>query len=752
MTKNRTSVKIGAEHLDRKAYVYVRQSTLHQVENHLESQRRQYEFAERAIDLGWPRERIVVVDEDQGKSGARANARRGFGRLVTAVGLGEVGIVMSLEASRLARNSPDWHNLIYMSRYTDTLIADEHGVYDPSDLTDRMVLNFRGQMSEMELETSVHRMVEGRWNKARRGEFLVFPPPGYEVDDLDKLVITSDESVARAIRTVFVKFDELRSARQVCSWWNDQGLQFPVRRVALRSRPIVWVKPVYRMFLYVLHHPIYAGAYVFGRSKTVRDMDPKQPGKLRVRHVSVPRQQWPVLLHDHHEAYITWSQYEQNEERIVGNQQMKRSENEGAGNGPAREGKALLQGLVRCGACGRAMNVAYGGTRPSSAAKPVLQYRCWAARRYHGSGTDCQNVGGKQIDDVVVSVFLQATQSAGEEAIKLALCEFDEEQEAAQALWHHQIEKAEYEARRTERQYNEVEPENRLVARTLEARWNDALKHVEELREQAHGRHEQLRPLSEHEKARAKRLSEDLETVWFAETTTPRDKKHLLRAAIEEVQLSTQEHHYDVKILWKGGAFTERQVKRRRRGDVVHATPEETVAMVRKLATEFDDAQIARILAKQGRRTGKGNPFSAHKVATLRNRNAIPVLANRRRAENPKEGPFNADEAAAELGVCATTIHRWLREGVLPGRQLAPGAPWRIVLTDELREKLTGTAAPEGWVGLTEAARRLGMSKQQVDYMVKSGKLNAVRVAVGARQCWKIDVNSATCSKQPELF
>lgn len=748
--KGEIQTKVRADHLERKAYVYVRQSTYYQVEHHLESQQRQYAFTERAVELGWPRERVVIIDEDQGKSGSSANQRSGFGRIVTAVGLGEVGIVMSLEASRLARNSPDWHNLIYMSRYTDTLIADEHGIYDPGDATDRMVLGLRGQMSEIELDTIIHRMMAGRMSKAQRGEFLVYPPAGYDVDDLDRLVLSSDEAVRDAIRTVFVKFDELGSAKRVCEWWKDQDLTFPVRRFELRSRPIVWLKPMYRMFLRVLHHPIYAGAYVFGRSKRVRELDPEHPLKLRVRQVAVPQHEWPVLLQDHHEGYISWSQYEMNQERIRRNQQMKNVEHDDA-RGPAREGQALLQGLVRCGRCGRPMNVSYGGSRPKPTSARTIQYRCWAARQENG-GSDCQVIGGKQIDNVVVSVFLSVSGVASDEVARFAVEEMEQEEAAAETLWRHQIEQAEYEVERAARQYNAVEPENRLVARTLEERWNAALVHLEELKTQVEQRHDEIRPLSEHEKARAKRLAQDLETVWHAPTTTNPDRKLLLRAAIDEVLLIGEEQHYAVKIIWKGGAVTEREVPRRRRGDPpAFATSKDTVEMVRTLATEFDDAQIARVLSRQGRRTGKGNPFTAHKVAMLRNRNGIPVHPQRR-ARDPKEGPFTADQAAAELGVSSKTIQRWLREGILPGRQIAAGAPWRIVLTSELREKLTGGETPPGFVGLTEAAKQLGMSKQQVAYLVKRGKLPAVRVKAGSRHYWKIDVKSATCGTQRKFF
>jgi hypothetical protein len=458
------------------------------------------------------------------------------------------------------------HNLIYMSRYTDTLIADEHGIYDPTSATDRMILGFRGQMSEMEMETSIHRMVAGRLNKAQRGEFLVVPPAGYEVDDLYQTVMTSDEAVAQAIRTVFEKFDELGTVKRVCAWWRDQGLKFPVRRVELRSRPVVWMDPVYRMFLYVLHHPIYAGAYVFGRSKTVRELDPDDPSRLRTQRRKVDQDQWPVLIHDHHPGYIAWSQFEQNQQRIRDNQQMKRFDSD-TSRGPIREGWALLQGLVRCGHCGRNMYVGYGGSRPSPTSTRTLQYRCCASRLRHG-GTDCQTVGGKQINEVVVELFLAATEQAGAEAAALAVEQLRQEQQQAERMWQLQIEKAQYEAQRAARQYDAVEPENRLVARTLEARWNEALQRVEELRTQALQHHQQLRPLNEHEQTRARQLGHDLHAVWHAETTTTQDRKQLLRAAIEEVQLRSEQDHYASRSLWKGGAICQRteRSRRRRRG------------------------------------------------------------------------------------------------------------------------------------------------------------------------------------------
>lgn len=337
------SSKITPGHLERAAHVYVRQSSYHQVEHNLESQRRQYELRRRAVDLGWPADRVTVIDEDQGMSSRDPGRRDGFTRLAAAVGRGEVGIVLSLEASRLARNNPEWHHLIYVCRWTGTLLGDELGIYDPADANDRLLLGIRGQMSELELETTIQRMVEARWSKARRGEFLTIPPAGYEIDDLEQCVMTSDLAVQQAIRTVFTKFDELGTARQVFVWWRDHALRFPVRRCQLKGHPVVWGPPRYASILDVLRNPIYAGAYVFGRTKLVREIDPTDPRRVQIRRERVAMDDWSVLIKDHHPAYISFEKYLENLGRLRNNTVMSRDDDE-MSKGPAREGDALLQG------------------------------------------------------------------------------------------------------------------------------------------------------------------------------------------------------------------------------------------------------------------------------------------------------------------------------------------------------------------------------------------------------------------------
>jgi DNA invertase Pin-like site-specific DNA recombinase len=741
------SAKIRSEHLDRTAYVYVRQSSPQQVRDHTEGRRRQYELVEWACAAGWARERIVVIDEDQGKSGAVPKTREGFERLATAVGRNEVGIIIALEVMRLARNSPEWHHLIYMCRWTDTLVADDRIVYDPSVPADRMVLGIRAQMGELELDNSIQRMVAATWSKARRGELLRTPPVGIDIDDLGRYVVTPDEAVAHAVGTVFEKFDELGTVRQVFAWWQAEGLKFPVRRTTRRGHPIVWVLPLYAMFRRILHNPIYAGAYVFGRSHTVRGLDPDDPQRLRVRRIANP--QWPVLIPDHHPGYISFDRFQKNQERIRGNAMMP-TERKGDEEGPVREGPALLQGLARCGQCGRSMILSYGGHR-SVRAQRIYQCRCKAARM-QGVAGDCQTIGGRRIDAEVVAVFLEATEPAAVEAARLANEEAQREQEAVRRYWEYQLEKAEYEAERAERQFSAVEPENRVVARELERRWNVRLEELEALRAQAQEGLGSQALLSVEELQSIEYLSADLEAVWSAPTTTNRDRKRLLRCLIEEVQLRRDEKQYDVKIVWKGGAVTERTVPRLTTGQMrPTATAEDIIVLVRKLALEFDDAQIARILNKQGHRTGLGNPFTQENVSSLRGHRRIPACPPPK-VRDPREGPFTADEAARELGVTMSTIHRWLRVGVLAGTQVTAGAPWRIVLTDEVRRRLSCGDAPSGWVGLTEAARHLGLSKSAVAYLVNTGKLPAVHTTVAGRTCWRIDVSSTSYANQAGLF
>jgi excisionase family DNA binding protein len=738
--------RITGTHLARLAYVYVRQSSLAQVENNQESTRRQLQLVDDVVSRGWSRERVVLIDEDQGHTATLAGGRRGFERLLEAVAKGEVGVIAALEASRLARNSPDWAQLIYIARYTCSLIADETGIYDPTSSTDRMVLGIRGQISEIEIDTSIHPMIEARWNKAKRGEMVFIPPAGFDIDDLDKIVKTTDEQVAHAIQLVFTKFDELGSARQVFVWWQGAKLNFPVRRLGLRSHPIVWMEPRYRMIYEVLRNPIYAGAYVYGKNQRVRQADPNHPGKLIIRTIRRSEwSEWPILIEGHHEGYVSFAKWTENRARLQGNQAVMKAH--GSASGPAREGGALLQGVVRCGTCGRGMVVSSSGARQDGTKKAII-YLCKGAER---TTAKCQYVNGRRVDDAVVRAFLEVVQPRALEAAARAEEQAEQEAEDLSRAWQLRLEKAEYEAQRAERQFQAVEPENRIVARELERRWNARLVDLERLRQEASAARAEHRPLEEEEKAKIQALAEDIATVWEAETTTNRDRKRLLRCLIEEVQLRTERARYLVRIVWKGGAAIDLEVKRNARGSTNRRTAEDTVELIRKLAQDLDDAQIARVLNRQGRRRAFGAPFTRGSVSSIRRNNDIPCCP-RKEPRDSQGGPFTAQEAARELGVTPCTIYDWIRDGVLPAKQLTAGAPWRIRLSDEQRARLSGADAPAGWVRVSEAARRLGVSTSRVVDLVRRGKLRAVHTRVGKRRCWKVDVSVGEFARQADLF
>ena len=739
--------KIHDTHRQRAAWIYVRQSSLHQVQHNLESQRRQYERVDQAMAYGWSREQIVVVDEDQAKTAALPNSRPGFARLVAAIAREEVGLVLSLEGARLARNGPDWAQLLFLCRWTSTLIGDEHGVYDLSNPSDRMLLGIRGEVNQLELDTSIQRMVAARWSKAKRGDFFTIPPAGYEIDDSGQLVCTPDEAVVEAIRTVFAKFAELGTARQVWLWFLEQKLPFPVRNPKRRSNPIDWrTTPRRANILEMLHHPIYAGAYAFGRRKTTKQLDPTNPGRLVVhREWITDWKQWPVLIHDHHFAYISWERWLAIQQELLSNQAMQ---GEAAhSRGAAREGRALLQGLIRCGLCGRSMYVNFGGGRKGATSR-TPQYRCLGAR-HEGIGRDCQTVGARRVDAFVTETFLDATAPARVQIVNELAALAQHEDVAARRAWETQLEKAEYEAQRAQRQYEAVEPENRLVARTVERTWNEKLQALETVRTRAQRALRPQVPIGQNERQQLAELGGDVRAIWNACATTNRDRKQLLRCLVEEVQLRTERDVYVATIIWQGGATSERTFTRKQR--TLGRTGTDTIELVRTLAAELDDTQIARVLNKQGRRTGAGNPFSLSRVCSLRQKNAIPARP-KPPAADPVSGPFTSDQAADELGVTSTTIKRWIRDGLLPGTQLAPHAPWQIRLTEAVRRRLTIGDAPRGWVGLAEAARRLGLSKQLVAHRVNAGQLPATRTTIGKRTVWRIDISSATCDDQTDLF
>jgi excisionase family DNA binding protein len=729
--------KIQPSHLGRKALVYVRQSTFVQVRTNVESTRRQYDLRARAQELGWRDDQVTVIDEDQGHSGAMTEGRSGFARVMSEVALGHVGIVLAIEASRLARNNADWQRLIWFCSLTDTLLADQDGLYDPSLLDDRMVLGLKGTISELEWHTIRKRLREAALNKARRGQLETVLPAGYEWQGEQGIQLTPDAQVIDVLRLVFDKFDDLGSPRQVALWLREQHIHVPRRDMNAPGGPVRWLEATQSSVYDIVTHPIYAGAYVYGRRRTVRQIGPE--GNVRKRSVELGRAEWTVLIRDHHSGLIDWQRYERIQKRLMENRTYH------GVPGPVREGGALLQGLVYCGWCGRRMAVAYNGS-----GRRFGQFLCHRDWEKRGSEYFCQTLGGRRIEKAVVELFLAAVQPAGVEVALRALESVRQEREQLAQHWRQRTEGAEYEVELARRRYEAVDATNRLVAAELERRWNDALTAAQRVRCEAEEHLSRLRrELSAVERQRILRMARDVERIWNAPPTTPRDRKQLLRSVLARVVLTAQDHRVKAAVEWQGGEVSELEVPRLRRGEPTLATDKEVVDLVRKLAVEggLDDTQIARVLINRNMRTATGLTFTKLRVKSVRGQHQIP-----RGPERPAgERFFTAEEAAVELGVSSQTVHRWLREGLLVGKQLMPGAPWRIALDDDTRRRLAGADAPAEWVGLEQAARRLGVSKQTVSSWVKSGRLRAVRVARGCREGWRICVDSTGFEKQMTL-
>ncbi|VBA32646.1 hypothetical protein LAUMK4_05784 [Mycobacterium persicum] len=729
-----TTDKISASHRSRDAYVYVRQSTPTQMVQHTESLARQYELRERAVALGWPAHQVVVIDTDLGRSGAQTDGRHGFKELVADVGLGKVGIVLGIEVSRLARNNADWYQLLDLCAITDTLIADADGVYHPADFNDRLVLGLKGTMSEAELHLIKSRLTAGLKHKAAKGELRQGLPVGLDYDEDDRVVLTPDEAAREAIITVFRRFDELGSARQVLIRLREDGVLLPRR--ANGSRRITWAPATYPAVHDLLTNPAYAGAFVFGRTRTEKRVDPAT-GVVQSRDRLVPREQWEVLIPEHHPGYISWETYEANTARLRDNWRRPREQAGGA----MREGRALLQGLLRCGRCGRIMATGYSGTTGN-----CPRYLCARAKQLYAGEHICQSIGGIRLENTVLDQMFDVLAPAALTATTQALAEADAHYRRDLAVFELAVERARYEADRALRQFDNVEPENRLVARTLEKKLESKLAAVRAAENDlAAQRARRPVALSEQELAWIATAGADIRAIFEAPTTTVRERKQLIRAVIAEIGLTvdSQRRIAELRIIWQGGAVTEATMPMNKRGRRLCVTDEDTIVLVRRLAEHYDDHTIAAILAKQKRRTATGLPFTRARVAILRADHAIAVYQP---PAEPDVGCLDEDvvvvtitEAEKILGVSKETLYRWIRDGFITAEQITPAAPWRIRIDQALRDKIQ-PEAPEGWLGLDEAAKALGVARQTVLHKVQRGQLQAVHVNRGRRKGLRIQV------------
>jgi DNA invertase Pin-like site-specific DNA recombinase len=657
--------KITAEHLARSAYVYVRQSTADQLVHNQESRHRQYALADRARQLGWAM--VEIVDEDLGRSGGGIN-RPGFERLLTAICSGSVGAVLAIEASRLARNGRDWHTLIEFCGLVATIIVDEDGIYDPRHPNDRLLLGMKGTMSELELSLFRQRSQEALKQKARRGALFLGVAAGFVKTGRDRIEMNPDSRVRDALGLVFSKFAELRSVRQVHVWLREEGIVLPVKSRQAEAMGVVWRLPAYNTVHNILTNPIYAGAYAFGRTRSTVSV---VEGRKHVRRgVRRPIAEWDVLIKDHHQGYIDWEEFERNQRIIADNATGMGS---AIAKGAIRQGEVLLAGLLRCGHCGRKLQVHYSGRNG--------RYNCYGAHLNHGTAR-CISIGARSTDAAVSAEVLRLLAPLGVEAAVKALDAQAYTMSATERQLELALAQARYEAAHARRQYDAVDPANRLVAGELERRWNEALAAVNRIEGEITAvAARKPRPLGETERQQLIALGSDLARAWSHPAATAATRKRILRTALREIVVRKEGDIIDLVLHWQGGDHTALQLKLRLNAAGRHhpRVPEDTISLIRELARLMPDARIARLLNRSGKATGHGNGWTAQRVRGFRKHHGIDGF---RDGEWAERGEITLDAAAQIIGVHKMTALRMIQRGDLQGRQACAGAPWVIKAED----------------------------------------------------------------------
>lgn len=654
--------KVTEVHLERTAVVYLRQSTEKQVRHNGESRRLQYALKDRARELGFTQ--VRVIDSDLGSSaGVGAAVRAGFDQLVASVAVGEVGMILSREISRLSRTDKDWARLMEVCQLFGTLIADAEQIYDLNLIDDQLVLGIKGTLSVVELSTLKLRMQAGMTEKARRGEFFNLLPPGYLLERNGAVVKSPDRRVVEALELVFAKFSEIHSIRQTFLWFRENRIELPVNKAGESGMGIQWQLPTYVFIKDVLKNPFYAGAYVWGRRPMERVV---VDGQIRKRQGS-PREPEDsrVFIRDHHEGYTTWQTYEENR-RIMRANALNLTRDESVG--PARAGQGILAGLLRCGRCGRKLHVRYWGKSGTAA-----RYLCNG--EFAAGGTYCLGFGGSTVDRRFSKELLSVITAFGVEASLEAARKTGVKRDQRYAVLARQLEELEYEQQRAFEQYNEVDPRHRLVAAELERRWNAKLEEVERLKVEMERLWAESQELTVEEEQELLSLGRQFPDVWNSTAATPAMKKRIMRTVIEEIVVNLDEETEKLifTVHWKGGTHTQFMMAKPVSGSG-QKTSMEDIEIVRKMGVRYGDDEIARVLNKLGRTTGKGNRWNKQRVATVRRR--YQIAGYRRKPSNLEL--LTLGEAAAYCGVSQTTIKRLVEAGVLTKDQIVPWAPWEI--------------------------------------------------------------------------
>jgi DNA invertase Pin-like site-specific DNA recombinase len=658
--------------LSRGAVVYVRQSTGGQVQENRESQRRQYALGDLARAYGF--QDVRVIDDDLGRSASGTVERPGFRSLVGQVCEGLVGAVFCLEASRLARNGRDWHHLLELCGFVGAYVIDTDGAYDPSAPNDRLLLGLKGTMSEFELTLLRKRLLEAALAKARRGELRVPVPIGYIWSAQLGLMMNPDRRVQEAVRVIFRLFDRLGSARQVLLHMRREGLTAPRPMDGRHATPVAWRAPVYRTVIAILQNPFYAGAYAYGKSQTRTTIIEGTMRKAHGRRRSM--ETWTALVRDHHEAYISWEQFEQNQQRLARNAFRKPAGGAKAGRG----GNALLAGLLRCRRCGRMLHVTYGG---GGRGTPQPRYTCRIGHAMHGLER-CITAGARRPDAAIAHEILLAVQPVAVDAALVAEREAGQHLDERRRAQELECQQAEYDVTLAARRYEAVDPDNRLVAAELEARWNAALTRLQDCRAR----------LSEGTAARAPSvtrkslltLAGDLEAAWQAPTTDMRTKQRLVRTLIEEIVIDVDDATRGAVLVihWRGGQHSEVRVRKPGPGEHTKRTPADAGRLIREMATRWSDADTATTLNRLGLSTGQGNSWNQRRVGNYRRKAGILGYESA-----VKDGRcLTMLEAARTLGVTCHVIRTLIRDGILTARQVVFDAPWQILAADLKRPEV----------------------------------------------------------------
>ena len=668
--------KIQEDHLQKPAYIYLRQSSMNQVRHNQESTERQYALRDKAMGLGWPANLIHLLDGDLGLSGSQIAQRKDFQSLVALVSMGKVGAVFALEASRLSRSCTDWHRLLELCAFTNTLIIDEDGCYNPADFNDQLLLGLKGTMSQAELHFLHARLQGGKLNKAKRGKLKRPLPVGYVYDDEDNIVFDPDVQVRHVLRLMFNSFRLTGSAYGVVHKFSKEGLEFPKRSYGgVWKGKLIWGRLTANRVLSLLKNPTYAGAYVHGRYQSIKEIGPD--GNFRSTSKRMPMSSWTVLINDHHEGYISWEEYIDNQKILESN---RTNGEENLLKGPVREGLALLQGLLLCGCCGRRLTVRYkgnGGLYPT--------YECNWKRREGASTGSCMHVRNDLLDSPVISRVLEVIKPKQIEAAIKALEEIERREETVDNQWRLRIERAEYKTNLAQRRYEAVDPDNRLVAGTLEKSWNEALVRFEKAKEEFE-EHKQKNRISatEEQKAQLLKLAHNFSKLWQANSTSAKDRKRILRLLIKDITVEklAVPKRVVLHIRWQGGATEDIPIEIPANYSEQIRYKDDIIARIKKLSQTHTDAEIVALFNREGLKSAKNKHFTLSMVKWIRYKHSIlgPVL------KRPDE--LTVNQVMEKFAVSRYVVYYWIEQKIITARKLNHGSPYWITLDPQKEYEL----------------------------------------------------------------